>query len=73
MKKIFLSLVATMVATVSFAQALVATLSHGDDIKFFYGTRAFQQAMDAAKDGDVINLSSGDFTISEIGCPICGP
>lgn len=51
-----------MIATVSFAQSsLVATLTHGDDIQMYYGTYAYQQAINAAVDGDVINLSGGSF------------
>lgn len=62
MKKLFFSLVALVIATVSYAQStLVATLTHGDEIKMFYGVKALQQAHAAAVDGDVINLSGGNF------------
>lgn len=62
MKKILLSLIAMIIATVSFAQnTLVATLTHGDEIKVFYGANAFINAHNAATDGDVINLSGGGF------------
>jgi len=62
MKKLFLSMVAVMIATVSFAQnTLVATLSHGEDISMYYGTYALRDAMNAAQSGDVINLSGGAF------------
>lgn len=62
MKKLFFSLVAMMVATMSFAQStLVATLTHGDNISMFYGTYALQRAHAAAVDGDIINLSGGGF------------
>lgn len=38
MKKLFLSLVVLVCATVSFTQnTLVATLTHGDEIKVFFG------------------------------------
>lgn len=51
-----------MIATVSFAQNnLVATLTHGDEIKMFYGANALQNAHAAATDGDAINLSGGKF------------
>ena len=60
MKKLFLSLVALVMATMSYAQStLVATLTHGDEIKMFYGAYALQQAHNAAANGDVINLSGG--------------
>lgn len=67
MKKLFLSLVAVMAATVSFAQnTLVATLSHGEDISMYYGTYALRDAMNAAASGDVINLSGGAFQAVDI-------
>lgn len=65
MKKLFLSLVAVMIATVSFAQnTLVATLSHESDIQMFYGSSALSNAVDAAVSGDVITLSGGTFKTS---------
>lgn len=68
MKKLFLSLVAAIVAaTASYAQnTLVATLSHGEDITMFYGTNALKNAMNAAQSGDVINLSGGGFQATNI-------
>lgn len=67
MKKFFISLVATMIATVSFAQnTLVATLTHGDEISMFYGAYAFQNVMKAAVDGDIISLSGGGFQSTNI-------
>lgn len=36
-------------------------MTHGDEIQMYYGTYAYQQAMNAAVDGDVINLSGGSF------------
>ena len=62
MKKLFLTMVALVVAAMSYAQnTLVATLSHGEDISMFYGTYALRDAMNAAVSGDVINLSGGSF------------
>lgn len=62
MKKLFLSLVALTVATMSFAQSsMMATLSHEGTIKTFYGAQALKEAHTAAADGDVITLSSGSF------------
>lgn len=66
MKKILLSLVALICATMSFAQSQIATLSHGDEIKTFYGPSSFSSAMSAASHGDVITLSSGQFTATNI-------
>lgn len=61
MKKILLSLVALLCATVSFAQSQIATITHGDEIKTFYGPESFKEAMVSANHGDIITLSSGQF------------
>lgn len=62
MKKYLLSLIAMIIAMASFAQtSLVATLTHGEDIKMFYGSFAFREAHNAAENGDIINLSDGAF------------
>lgn len=68
MKKLFLSLVAAIVAaTATYAQnTLVATLTHDGNISMFYGTYALQRAHAAAVDGDVINLSGGGFQSATI-------
>lgn len=53
----------------NFAKAqssLIATLSHDDNVKVFYGTDALKQAHEAATSGDVITLSSGSFTATDI-------
>lgn len=64
MKKIILFLVALLC---SFGAAMaqvnfVATLQHGDSITNYYGGVAFEQAYNAAEDGDVITLSAGTFS-----------
>ena len=63
MKKLFLSLVAAIVAaTATYAQSSVlATLSHDGEISTFYGGGALKDAHAAAVDGDIITLSSGTF------------
>lgn len=62
MKKLFLSLVATLIATVSFAQtSLLATLSHDGTISTYYGTTALKDALTDATHGDAITLSAGQF------------
>lgn len=68
MKKLFFSLVAAMMcATASFAQgSLLATLSHDGEISVFYGSNALKTAVDAAENGDVITLSSGQFNAVNI-------
>lgn len=67
MKNLFLSLVATLIATVSFAQtSLLATLSHDGTISTFYGPTALKEALAKANDGDAITLSAGQFLASNI-------
>lgn len=67
MKKLFLSLVALTMATMSYAQSSVlATLSHEGEISTFYGAGALKRAHAAAKHGDVITLSSSSFQAVDI-------
>ena len=68
MKKFVLSMVLALVCVaMSFAQnMMVATLTHGDEIKMYYGSYAYQQAMNDADHGDVINLSGGGFQATNI-------
>lgn len=67
MKKLFLSLVAVMVATMSYAQSsTLATLSHDGNISTFYGTTALREAYNEAQNGDVITLSGGSFISTDI-------
>ena len=62
MKRLLLAVVGIMFAATIFAQnGLVASLSHGTDITYFYGVNALQLAVDNAKSGDIINLSGGSF------------
>lgn len=68
MKKILVTLVALVCAVVGYAQqsTMVATLTHGETITSYYGTFAFQKAVEAAVSGDVITLSSGGFQAADI-------
>lgn len=67
MKKLFVSLVALVVATMSYAQSnLVATLSHEGEISVFHGINSLQQAMAAADHGDIITLASGRYNAANI-------
>lgn len=67
MKKCFLSFVALVIATMSYAQSsMLATLSHEGEISAFYGTLALRDAYNAAQSGDVITLSSGLFNSVDI-------
>ena len=66
MKKFFLPLIATMVATISFAQSQTATVLRGDEIKTYFGLSSLVSAMTEAMDGDIITLSQGQFKASQI-------
>ena len=67
MKKLFLSLFALAVAAMSYAQSsMLATLSHDGNIKTYYGVSALKNAYNAARNGDVITLSSGSFEAVDI-------
>lgn len=68
MKKLFLSLVAAMLAvTATFAQSsLLATLSHNGTISTYYGYTALKDAYNKASKGDVITLSGGTFSAVNI-------
>lgn len=67
MRKLFLSFVAAMLATFTYAQtSLLATLSHDGNITTFYGANALRDAHEAAVSGDVITLSSGTFQATNI-------
>lgn len=67
MKKFFVSLVALVCATLSFAQSsLLATLSHDGKVSTFYGSTALRDAHYAAANGDIITLSSGTFVAVDI-------
>lgn len=69
MKKYFVTLflsVFCFVVQVSAQSSVIATLFHDGDIKTFYGTGALRSAHAAAAHGDVITLSSGSFTATDI-------
>lgn len=72
MKKLFLSLVAAIVAaTATYGQgSLLATLSHDGHISAYYGAYALKSAVEEAEAGDVITLSSGQFNAVNITKPI---
>ena len=69
MKKLFLSLVAAMLVSMSaMAQQAVAVLTHDGTSKTFNGYTALQDAYAASASGDLITLSSGTFgSISTVG------
>lgn len=46
--------------------SLIATLSHENDVKVFYGASALKEAHEAAVGGDVITLSAGRFNAVNI-------
>lgn len=66
MKKVLLAVVGILFAATSFAQnAMVASLSHGENVTYYYGVTALQQAVTAAESGDIINLSGGTFDATQ--------
>ena len=67
MKKVLLAVVGILFAATSFSQnALVASLSHGENVTYYYGIDALKNAVAAAESGDIINLSSGSFNATNI-------
>ena len=66
MKKTLLIVLATIIATASFAQLQLATLNHNDSITVFYGIDALVSAHNMAENGDIITLSSGIFNTTTI-------
>lgn len=61
--KQFLSIfVAAYVFFSAFSQQPMVTLSHNGELSFFNNIDAFSEALDSAKNGDVIYLSEGNFT-----------
>lgn len=62
MKKTLLLVIATMVMGAVCAQNEMAILNHNDNLSVFYGTTALKSALDSAVRGDVITLSSGNFS-----------
>ena len=68
MKKTFLLVVLMSLIgfKVNAQSSLIATLSHENDVKVFYGASALKEAHEAAVGGDVITLSSGRFNAVDI-------
>ena len=67
MKKLFSILSMLCMSMVVFAQgSLLATLSHNGEISAYYGASALASAVNAAENGDVITLSSGQFNAVNI-------
>lgn len=67
MKKLFSLLSMLSMSMVMFAQgSLLATLSHDGNISVYYGASALKDAYNAAANGDVITLSSGQYNATDI-------
>lgn len=67
MKRLFSLLTLLTCMAVTYAQGtLVATLNHNDTVSIYYGASALIDAHSAAVDGDVITLSPGMFTSTNI-------
>ena len=71
MKKLILFLCISMICLVSKAQtSMMATLCHNGEITTYFTNSALSEAYNAAQEGDVITLSSGNFNAIAIGKPI---
>ncbi|MCM1520739.1 MAG: hypothetical protein NC098_08140 [Lachnoclostridium sp.] len=68
MKKLVLFMTAALAfsLTAKAQTSQVATLSNGENITTYYSGTALKDAYNAAKDGDIITLSSGTFTATDI-------
>lgn len=68
MKKLLLMLAFSAITVAMWAQSdvMTATLQHGNTTSVFKGASALTQAHNAAVDGDVITLSDGTFTATNI-------
>lgn len=68
MKKFFFSLLLLIasIGAINAQSSAMATLSHNGKITVFYGKGALSEAHSAAKPGDIISLSSGTFTATDI-------
>ena len=62
MKRTLLLICTLLCANVLFAQEQLAALKHNDSISVYYGANAFEQAYNAAANGDIITLSDGIFS-----------
>ena len=67
MKKLFSLLAMCLVSMGMMAQAnLVVTLTHGENTTEYYGIDAFQTAVNASQNGDLLTFSPGIFHGGEI-------
>lgn len=70
MKRLFTLIVAISSIFAALAQNPMVTLSHNGELTFFTNLAAFQSAVEAAEDGDILYLSEGDFILNEGKCDI---
>ena len=70
MKRFLTMIVAVCAFFVASAANPMVTLSHNGELSFFTNLGAFKAAYDAAKDGDIIYLSEGDFILDGGSCTI---
>ena len=62
MKRFFTLIAIISITLVAMAQRPLVTLSHDGELSFFSSLSAFEEALDAAQNGDIIYLSEGNFT-----------
>lgn len=70
MKRLFTLIVAISSILAVMAQNPMVTLDHNGELKFFTNARAFQDAYEAAEQGDIIYLSEGVFILNDKECGI---
>lgn len=69
--KRFLSLIVAVSAIfAAMAQNPMVTLSHNGELTFFTNLNAFNAALEAAENGDILYLSEGDFILDGGSCTI---
>lgn len=66
MKKLFAFLACLPITFGAFSAKLTATLQSGENVKPYYGENALIEACEAAVDGDIITLSPGVFTTTDL-------
>lgn len=63
MKRFFTMIVAACAFLAASAQYPMVTLSHNGELSFFTNQTAFETALGAAENGDILYLSEGDFIV----------
>lgn len=70
MKRLFTLIVAISSIFAAMAQNPMVTLSHNGELTFFTNIGAFNSAVEAAEQGDILYISEGSFVLNEGVCDI---